>query len=75
MLTFLGQARDLRTEDVNVADIAASKYIYVTGYLVGHRQPKGSGPARDEGSKQRLVPRFRSRCLIRSVWNGIRKRF
>jgi sugar/nucleoside kinase (ribokinase family) len=33
MCTFLGLSRDLRKEDVNVNDIRASKYIYVTGYL------------------------------------------
>ncbi len=33
MLTFLGQARNLQKEDVNLEDLRASKYIYVTGYL------------------------------------------
>lgn len=33
MLTFLGQSRALRREDVNVDDLRASRYLYVTGYL------------------------------------------
>src|SRR5205807_4802781 len=33
LLTFLGVARDLRKEDVNLDDLQASKYLYVTGYL------------------------------------------
>jgi sugar/nucleoside kinase (ribokinase family) len=33
LCTFLGLSRDLRADDVNLDDIRASKYIYVTGYL------------------------------------------
>jgi sugar/nucleoside kinase (ribokinase family) len=33
MCTFLGQSRALRREDVNLRDLRASKYLYVTGYL------------------------------------------
>ncbi len=33
MCTFLGMARELRAEDVNLDDLAASRYLYVTGYL------------------------------------------
>ena len=33
MCTFLGEARELRKEDVNLDDLRASKYLYVTGYL------------------------------------------
>ena len=33
MGTFLGRSRDLRPEDVNLEDLRASRYLYVTGYL------------------------------------------
>ena len=33
MCTFLGEARELTPDDVSVADIEASRYLYVTGYL------------------------------------------
>jgi len=33
MFTFLGQSRHLQREDVNVDDLRASQYLYVTGYL------------------------------------------
>ena len=33
MCTFLGMARELRAEDVNLEDLDASRYLYVTGYL------------------------------------------
>src|SRR5688500_357833 len=33
MCTFLGRSIDLRKEDVNVDDLRASRYLYVTGYL------------------------------------------
>ncbi len=33
MCTYLGASRELVKEDVNVSDIQASRYIYVTGYL------------------------------------------
>lgn len=33
MCTYLGQARELRAVDVNLDDLAASRYLYVTGYL------------------------------------------
>ncbi len=33
MCTFLGQARELRKEDVKLDDLRESKYLYVTGYL------------------------------------------
>jgi sugar/nucleoside kinase (ribokinase family) len=33
MITFLGLAQSLVAEDVNTEDLAASKYLYVTGYL------------------------------------------
>jgi len=33
MLTFLGQSRALQKEDIHVAALRASQYIYVTGYL------------------------------------------
>lgn len=33
MGTFLGQSRELRREDVNIDDLRASRYLYVTGYL------------------------------------------
>ncbi|MBC8101786.1 MAG: adenosine kinase [Cytophagales bacterium] len=33
MCTYLGMARELRPEDVNLDDLAASRYLYVTGYL------------------------------------------
>lgn len=33
MGTFLGVSQDLRPEDINVVDLAQSKYVYVTGYL------------------------------------------
>jgi sugar/nucleoside kinase (ribokinase family) len=33
MCTFLGQSRELRADDVNVDDLRASRYLYVTGYL------------------------------------------
>jgi len=33
MGTYLGLARELTKEDVNVGDLRASKYLYVTGYL------------------------------------------
>jgi sugar/nucleoside kinase (ribokinase family) len=33
MCTFLGLSRELTRDDVNVEDLRASKYLYVTGYL------------------------------------------
>lgn len=33
MCTYLGRSRELTADDVNVEDLRASKYIYVTGYL------------------------------------------
>jgi sugar/nucleoside kinase (ribokinase family) len=33
MGTFLGVSQELHPEDINVADLVLSKYIYVTGYL------------------------------------------
>jgi len=33
MCTFLGTARDLHRGDINLDDLRASKYLYVTGYL------------------------------------------
>ncbi len=33
MLTYLGRARDLVVQDVNVEDLCSSQYIYITGYL------------------------------------------
>lgn len=33
MCTFLGQARELQADDVNLDDLRDSKYLYVTGYL------------------------------------------
>ena len=33
MCTFLGQSRELQPDDVNLEDLRASHYIYVTGYL------------------------------------------
>jgi sugar/nucleoside kinase (ribokinase family) len=33
MCTYLGLSQDLRAEDVNVEDIQASRYLYITGYL------------------------------------------
>ncbi len=33
MCTYLGLSRNLQPEDVNLNDLQASKYIYVTGYL------------------------------------------
>jgi len=33
MCTYLGMAQDLRADDVNVDDLQASKYLYITGYL------------------------------------------
>ena len=33
MLTYLGRSRDLTREDVDLDDLRASKYIYITGYL------------------------------------------
>lgn len=33
MCTYLGMAQDLQPADVNIADIEASRYLYVTGYL------------------------------------------
>lgn len=33
MLTFLGQSRALQKEDVDLASLRASRYVYVTGYL------------------------------------------
>jgi len=33
MCTFLGTARDLEPRDVNLDDLRASRYLYVTGYL------------------------------------------
>jgi sugar/nucleoside kinase (ribokinase family) len=33
MCTFLGMARELRADDINLDDLAASRYLYVTGYL------------------------------------------
>lgn len=33
MCTFLGQARSLQPEDLNLDDLRASRYLYVTGYL------------------------------------------
>ena len=33
MCTYLGRSRELAADDVNVEDLRASRYIYVTGYL------------------------------------------
>jgi Sugar kinases, ribokinase family len=33
MCTFLGVAQDLQTEDLNLDDLRASQYLYITGYL------------------------------------------
>lgn len=33
MCTYLGTARELRKEDVNLDDLRASRYLYITGYL------------------------------------------
>lgn len=33
MCTYLGIAQDLQADDVNVEDLRASRYLYVTGYL------------------------------------------
>ncbi len=33
MCTYLGRSRELRREDVNVEDLRASRYLYITGYL------------------------------------------
>ena len=33
MCTFLGASQDLQADDVNVDDLRASRYLYVTGYL------------------------------------------
>jgi sugar/nucleoside kinase (ribokinase family) len=33
MCTYLGEARELRPEDVRLDDLRASRYLYVTGYL------------------------------------------
>jgi len=33
MCTYLGEATNLQQEDVNLNDLCASKYLYITGYL------------------------------------------
>jgi sugar/nucleoside kinase (ribokinase family) len=33
MCTFLGESRELRPDDIDVDDLRASRYLYVTGYL------------------------------------------
>lgn len=55
MFTCLGASRELHWEDVDVKDIEASKYIYVTGYLWDTDTQKEAVTFAMEQAKQRGV--------------------
>ena len=56
MGTYLGQARELSPPDVRADDIAASRYVYITGYLWDTPTQKDAVLAAMEAAKAAGVP-------------------